>query len=240
MADSSPSGKRTERAKGRATGLRGWLTDPLATVIAAIITAIATTLGTLWASDSKASDNLTRSESVLVSVNSAVPIGTVIASLLNQTRLADVTNDVLPFDPRKSKWALASDQDVSGSEYAKQVAAKVPDLRGMFLRGMNEGRKDGDPDTTRAPGAEQPFATALPVTEFALSKAGSHQHYFDNDSIGHVGKSSGSHGPGPAANPAYGSGPMGAAGEHIHNISGGDKETRPKNVAVYYYVRINR
>ena len=29
------------------------------------------------------------------------------------------------------------------------------------------------------------------------------------------------------------------SGGHVHTISGGDAETRPKNLGVYYYIRIN-
>jgi hypothetical protein len=126
--------------------------------------------------------------------------------------------------------------------YATRYSLRVPDLRAMFLRGMAESRDDYvDPDgKTRRVGEPQAFSTALPRKEFTLSTDGVHAHkYPGTEDVGHVGKAAGAHQPGGSANPAYGSAAMSEAGGHAHTLGGGDHETRPNNVAVYYYIRIN-
>lgn len=45
-------------------------------------------------------------------------------------------------------WVLADGQAVPGTLYESQIAASVPDLRGYYLRGKNNGRGDGLGATT--------------------------------------------------------------------------------------------
>lgn len=142
----------------------------------------------------------------------SVPVGAIFASVINPDNMKDVY---------KSAFVLADGRNVSTqSAYAKLFGeTRVPDLRGMFLRGLNVGRFDGkqDPDNTRDPGGYQPDQNR------------SHTHstvqmVYDNNVDGV--DSTVIH-----------------SGEH-HNedkqtgTSGGD-EARPKNVAVYYYIRVN-
>jgi hypothetical protein len=78
------------------------------------------------------------------------------------------------------------------------------------------------------------MATARPTTAFTTSDPGNHTHTS------------------PAADTASGTGPnhgemtnafsaniaTSAAGAHTHTITGGgDAETRPKNIAVHYYIK---
>src|SRR5258706_15063259 len=76
-------------------------------------------------------------------------------------------------DLKKRKWILADGRDVTGTEYARKTGARpIPDLRGMFLRGI-------DPASNRSPGSKEQFATALPSTKAFVgttSSAGEHEH----------------------------------------------------------------
>jgi hypothetical protein len=68
-----------------------------------------------------------------------IPVDTIIAAMLKSDVFAKIVGDPLLFDSRKSRWAIADKRDVAGSVYGKKIATQVPDLRGMFLRGLNVG-----------------------------------------------------------------------------------------------------
>ncbi len=133
----------------------------------------------------------------------------------------------------------------------------LPDLRGLFLRGVNGGRAgaSGDPDhgNDQRPanhlggnvgnrvGSVQAFATGLPQREFFTSQDGEHRHDVDPDfKIRPVedGKADAGGGrPAPAGIPrtAITTNP---AGRHGHRVTGGgDHETRPNNAYVHYLIR---
>ena len=104
----------------------------------------------------------------------------------------------------------------------------VPDLRGEFVRGWDDGR---GVDSGRSFGSSQSKATAAPTTPFtgSTNTVGDHSH-----SWGGIGGSGGN-------NAAFGSGyavtsnTTGGAGSHSHSVTvngGGDAETRPRNVAL--------
>ncbi len=66
---------------------------------------------------------------------SILPVGSVIHSLLTEAQFQDLTSD---------DWVLLKGQDVSDSEFAVITGITVlPDGRGIFLRGKNNGRADG-------------------------------------------------------------------------------------------------
>ena len=78
------------------------------------------------------------------------PVGTIIASMLSQ---ADFSNNY------GADWVLADGREISTqTSYYKILGKKqIPDLRGMFLRGLNEDREDGmqDIDDARVAGDMQ-------------------------------------------------------------------------------------
>ena len=119
---------------------------------------------------------------------------------------------------------------------------KVPDCRGMFLRGTDLSR---GVDVNRTLGSQQEDATAkngLSVSEVTISSAGDHAHPLpygtsNNSSFGSDprdfevsnGQSS------SAAN-------TGSAGAHTHEVSGGvlsdgDSETRPVNLSCNFIIK---
>ena len=70
-----------------------------------------------------------------------MPVGTVISSMLNPREFAETVGDPNPsdFDPAVSRWALADGESIDATSRYSQLTDETttPDLRGMFLRGMN-------------------------------------------------------------------------------------------------------
>lgn len=139
----------------------------------------------------------------------------------------------------------------------------LPDLRGQFLRGVDR-KEDGTeelpkrdpnresrysyqpPDAPHNPGnggnavgSFQGVATARPGIEFTTDNTGNHVHgdptwngYGGPYELATQFRGPGSHDYGAQSAPTT------AAGEHTHKVTGGgDPETRPVNVYVYYLIR---
>ena len=171
-----------------------------------------------------------------------LPIGGVIAHVRRPDN-KEVITSLMEEDKRReiaenTVWILANGADVRGSKYAKKIGEEVPDLTGLFLRGIDpSGEPKRDPDSDRRPGDIQNFATALPSVPFNIVRDGNHTHNYLMNRSSTV--------PGPRTlirsdgQPENGSLAGNASGIHGHSISGGDKETRPINAAVWFYIRIN-
>ena len=171
-----------------------------------------------------------------------LPIGTIIASMLEFKKFQNVAGNA---------WKPADGRKVSAkSKYAKLTGNKtLPDLRGLFLRGLNQfdpvkgPRRDKykDPDgSRRKAGKPQEDATSLPKNKKNPFKgnavsAGDHSHiYFKARSEG--GRS------GSLDRASSEAGNTGSSGDHTHTVlitAGGDSETRPVNIAVFYYIKID-
>jgi len=167
--------------------------------------------------------------------NHLLPVGTIISSYLNWDEFQNVTDnnslciDFL-FHSKKSFWSPCDGRILdpeSKLSLASTNLTKVPDLRGLFLRGFNimdENEsgygitvvEDGDPDNHRIRGQRQ---------NDDIKK---HSHSYDVNKNDIDGSNSGT-----SKDPAK---------KHFKTestgISGGE-ETRPKNMAVYYYIKIN-
>lgn len=172
----------------------------------------------------------------------ALPIGTIIASMLQFEKFQNIAGNT---------WKPADGRKVSTtSKYATLTGnTTLPDLRGMFIRGLNQfdplmgPRRDKykDPDgSRRKAGKPQNDATSLPKNKKSPFKgkamsAGDHSHiYFKARSEG--GR------PGSQARASSEASTTGSAGDHTHTIlitAGGDSETRPVNIAVFYYIKID-
>ncbi len=145
------------------------------------------------------------------------PIGSIIASALTP-ELMNATGG--------GDWILADGRPISKDIPYAQITGKkkVPDLRGLFLRGINAGRQGefSDPSGERLVGSEQ------------ADEMRSHTH-----KIGTSGADSFTMAPGGVTqrlahflNDQYGGG-----GPKISGSCGG-VEVRPRNAAVYYYIKI--
>jgi hypothetical protein len=118
-------------------------------------------------------------------------------------------------------WVLARGQSVSGSKYASITGnATVPDLRGVFLRGKNNGRStsEGNPDGESALGLPQ------------ADQYRSHNHAGAYPNLNASG-GTGFTGTGLSSNSG--------GTNSVSLIANGGNETRPRNVTVNYFIRIN-
>ncbi|MEN8264654.1 MAG: hypothetical protein ABFR82_14470 [Nitrospirota bacterium] len=167
------------------------------------------------------------------------PVGTIISSMLPYKKFQKAAGAL---------WKPADGRNVSArSRYTKLTGKKtLPDLRGMFLRGLNQfdplkgPRLDNyrDPEGKgRKAGSLQLNATCLPNESFTATavSTGEHKHIYSGALT--KGVKSGSH-EGASSEMSR----TGSTGEHDHNVlidGGGDMETRPNNITVYYYIKIN-
>lgn len=158
-------------------------------------------------------------------------VGNIQASVLTPEQFATAVGDADAFDPVINKWVLADGRDITGSKLAELSGETlVPDLRGMFLRGLNVGRADGlqDPDGTNRRSGD------LQEDQFQ-----GHGHIHEVGSNGNAysyGTFQGVYGTN------YYAGPTRVLRPSTLDPYGDAKygtETRPKNVAVYYYIKIN-
>jgi hypothetical protein len=125
----------------------------------------------------------------------------------------------------------------------------VPDYQGYFLRGIDRKVSDPkqrrDPDGLRTPNSKvQDWATGKPRSApWTTDERGSHIHSLSCSlNTGHV--DSGGWEFSRHDNRDWTEGDvnqkmqgMKPAGQHTHSISGGDAETRPSNVAVYWIIK---
>jgi len=169
-------------------------------------------------------------------ISSTGALGDVRGSLLD---LADFQTE------NGSAWVLSDGSAVPGTRYASLVGANIPDLRGEFVRGADNGR---GVDSGRNKGTAQTDATAKNGMSASSSTSGSttggtHEHSSPYGSYtGDVSNTKGA-----ASNNAIGPKlSTTGGGSHTHSLSAttstslsGDAETRPRNVAVNYYIRVN-
>lgn len=169
------------------------------------------------------------------------PVGTIIASALPPATFTEAYGD---------SWILADGSDVyrvngqlkllQDSVYGQLACSnitdltqcKIPDLRGMFLRGMNVGRDDGlqDPEGSRLVGNFQ-SDTFQGHWHDLFSGRNDNSHYHAQGNIsGHIQYSGEEIFPERVQNPSA---------DMTNGPPRVGSETRPKNVAVYFYIKIN-
>lgn len=157
-------------------------------------------------------------------------------------------------------WLYCDGSELSRTSYADLFAVigtlhgagdgvktfNLPDYRGYFQRGVDDGT-GRDPDAQQrepaAPGghpgdecgSQQGYATAWPTNkDFSLSSSGKHTH-----TIQHIPRDNSSY-PIAGSFQAIWNGGVGYSsdsGEHTHIISAGDAETRPLNAYVNYLIK---
>ena len=163
-----------------------------------------------------------------------IPVGTIVSSILEPfefMKAADSRWPIVPSNP-KSKWVPADGvMDISGSKYFRITKKNhTPDLRGMFIRGLNEFQLN----QKRTDGKEDPDGTGRKSGDYQMDDLKSHNHNFH----WYVGSGARlpNNFPGIEKN-SYNPNTNQAASAAVA-YSGG-QETRPRNIAVYYYIKIN-
>lgn len=128
-------------------------------------------------------------------------------------------------------WVLARGQSVAGSKYASLTGnTTLPDLRGVFLRGKNNGRSDGNQN----PNGE----SALGV--FENDQVQGHIHGMGAENVGGGGNLVGdAWNSGSSGNYPVGTGTGPAQTDGTNGVPRIGFETRVKNVTVNYFIRIN-
>jgi hypothetical protein len=160
------------------------------------------------------------------------PIGTIVSSVLNPVSFAEAIGEIEGAGVRERKWVLADGRDVTDSQYARTThKGSIPDLRGLFLRGV-------DSQESRLPGQIEDYATARPKVPFTgIAKEAGGELKFNQFLYGADNYNV----PGGSVQRPYPN-PIDFKWNHAHQVEidgGGDAETRPRNAAVYYYVKIN-
>lgn len=217
-------------------GTKSTILITIISAVSAIIVAAITTYGTVVVSapEAKKVKEELKDISDLKKIAN-LPIGTIVTSMLPPSLFAEAVGDPAPsvFDPGKSKWVLADGRDIRISQYGKLSGnAEAPDLRGMFLRGLNEGRKDGKQDLDmRKPGDYQ---------EDALRQH-SHKTTVTGEPTGYREQAETPSGIGYTRHPAGRNAPYEKVSVSVSDVVGANAmaETRPRNTAVYFYIKIN-
>lgn len=171
-----------------------------------------------------------------------IPIGTVIASYLNFEQFNTVTknNEKSPggiWTSNKSKWSPCDGRPVPNSKFQTFTSQSlIPDLRGIFIRGLNTF--DPYQPVAAMTGDRGDWDSRI-VGSYQSDSFQGHKH-IDQDNIAiFYGKESPNtpkqryNVTGSPANNTAGSVNAGYGIPRITN------ETRPKNVSLYYYIRIN-
>lgn len=207
------------------------LTGAQASILAATIAACASVLTTLVtvAQATPGAAQAAVGEIVTDSITRTLPVGTVVASVLGPSAFAQAAGDDGTFRTDTSLWVPADARDVPGSKYAKIKASVVPDLRGVFLRGLNyseDARVRGD-------GKGDPTGSVRKLGDYQEDTFGRHRHGSANQSYplatgqGHIDQG--------LVLASWGD----VRSKNAMNEERGGDETRPRNVAVLYYIKIN-
>lgn len=120
-------------------------------------------------------------------------------------------------------WMLCDGSTIPSDfeELRKVAGEKVPDLRGMFLRGVNSGRIDGkgDTETDRKIGSFQDDLLRKHSHAFTLQGAAGNKAFVNRE-------------------PAWGYDDWHGAASTANTSEQGGTETRPKNVAVNFIIKL--
>lgn len=163
-------------------------------------------------------------------------VGDVKYSILEPEKFAEVNGDC---------WVPMDGRPLAQGDVLRQLTgmASLPNGGGLFVRAQDFANSDNDPDRN----SNSPIAVVqnddLKPHSHEMSSAGDHSHQYSRE-INFVNANLA---PGPAAiypNVNLSSGDVtdntSAAGAHTHTINNNSgTETRPKNLNLWVYIRIN-
>ena len=178
------------------------------------------------------------------------PIGSVIAYMGNASTVAGLElSGWYKCDGRAISSLNASLSGDEISAFVNVVGSNLPNLRGVFLRGLDEGRGFDEVAGTRTGGegttgvrSYQPHQVQAHTHTGTTTSDGNHNHGGVTGNAGYA-SSSFTRGPGEGAiADAIGSHhhSISTDGAHTHSLTinnNSGAETRPENIAVYYIIR---
>jgi hypothetical protein len=150
------------------------------------------------------------------------PTGTIISSILNYDQLCKVMLENPAVNNTTSSYAPCDGRSIIGSQLAGFGIHIAPDLRGKFVRGINQFYSVDEP------GGFEPKETGDPelnrnAMSYQADAFKSHHHQYKHyDGTGGQDFRGTNYG----------------LGSSDTSDTGGD-ETRPRNIAVYFYIKIN-
>lgn len=165
-------------------------------------------------------------------------VGDVKYSRLDPTQFATVNGDC---------WVPMDGRSMMGSKLATILATNtLPDASGMFIRAQEYGSVDNDGDRTPGSAVATYQADAIGSHNHtgSLSPAGEHSHSISLNYAGAkpVGNNNKYLSPNWESGDGFENKQSIQAGNHTHTVSidsVGADETRPKNLNLYIYIRIN-
>ncbi|HTF06177.1 MAG TPA: hypothetical protein VK826_19235 [Bacteroidia bacterium] len=153
-------------------------------------------------------------------------IGTILSSTLDYDNLTKISEDPKVIDPIASKWIPADGRSIKGSLLHRKTGQEnAPDLRGKFLRGLNILYNTGQPT----------LELEMADPDGANRKPGDYQEdQFKNHAHSYILSNTQNNADDGTTRSYRGSDAPGAMTGTV-----GGKETRPRNVAVFFYIKIN-
>ncbi len=162
---------------------------------------------------------------------SNLAIGTIISSVLNFDQLCKVLGETPAFNSKTSSYAPCDGRSVAGSKLELATGREIalsPDLRGRFIRGLNQIysvdapifdiHKADEDGAGRKPGDYQPDAVARHTHSYTDRQEGLGPNQADDgNDIG------------------FNRVDTKTTGENTDACN----ETRPRNVSTFFYIKIN-
>jgi hypothetical protein len=177
----------------------------------------------------------------------AMPIGTIIASVLDYSTFLKVNNldEINNKDMAAALWIPCDGRTLTVSKYAKYSGGKIPDLRGVFLRGINDygvSFSTVEPVSDSQKNPDNNVAGQLQSDAFQ-----GHRHGWRGDKTAHIPGGGNDYATQTNSGASVGQNWSDNAGSLIldpttDGVNGAvriSSETRPKNRTVYYYIKIN-
>jgi len=143
-------------------------------------------------------------------------------------------------------WVLANGVSAAGTDYNTITSeSNIPDLRGRFLRGKNNGRTDGDkdPNGDLTIGSTQIHKTGQSRAVIAVGATSvPHTHnYTKTDTAAQAQQyASGTINDVLSASQSSVATATSSNTSHNHSLAGFDNETAPAYTVVNYFIKINR
>ena len=172
----------------------------------------------------------------VITLSEKMPIGAIVASVLDYPQFNIVNGLPTTFNSNTSTWAPCDGRTIANSKYATSGASIAPDLRGLFLRGVNEMYSGNLGSGTL--NSDQLNVEDKNSGEFQNDAFQDHTHKVG---IGITDKQANSQASPRFADWVYRS-PNVYQTQSVFTTDNNvrvSEETRPKNMTVYYYVRIN-